>query len=913
ISKTEFFVRIKSCNRLGESNWSNFTKIITPISNLWSPTILNPRPDQILERTNPIVLEFNPINNISLYEIQTKWHSDYSFKTYFESSPKVRLNTNKYILNRIDGDVLIWRVRAIIDNNPGPWTEVQHVFIKPYNSIHYPIHSINDFDSTYPIEFLIGSSATFNSSLEISEFEDFTEVLHTFKFPEKYEINQNKAFYLASNLKPYSEYYVRVKESLNPKFNHYGIKKDLEKTQLSKFKTGELNGNKGIRFFSETIDRSYPRVFSGILVGKNKVYTYSDEGLNAMNFDLSKPKIYNAFSPNANIGNYFYSISLDKNDNIILLDRVSKRLIQEDYNIYVKPVYSLKTIDSKSLKTLHQKDFNILDYSLTKMTVDPLTEKIVDITGNVFQISDNKLKLLHKISSPGLTQIKFYNENLYFIEKNDSKSQNLVKVNLNTYETTRYNHTNSTLGLEITQFFIDSKGNLWIVSDLKDIYVRRLSPDNSWKSFPNKKFNNLPKVLGENSNHIYFSKYDLVSKRTEVSTLNMDSTNFKILKTFIGDDLNSNTASILPTGDAVNITPNRIITYKICPEIPTPEVVISKSEIILGDSINVSILNCSSKVEWVKKELNKYPVSTVLEKFSNFKETPKENTIYKARCINELCNSDFTDDINLKIIPFFTGVANKNVFCKNENISINTGILKNYNVDEDYSVILSNNVQRFEIELSKSLSFWLPSDFPAGNYWLKINTKKLNSTYSDSIQIEIHDVPIFTISNPEKGFVMDSLPVKFSFKGVPPFILSMNDGEIVSHEPSYTKTYTLNSPGTFTYYLYSISDKNCNNKSFVPASFNINVTINPEFETYWIRTFPNPVSKYLNVEIYNKPGEQVVFEIYDNQGKQFLYRKKPILSYLDKFELNLSNLSPGTYLLKIQTETNSEVRRIFIY
>ena len=84
----------------------------------------------------------------------------------------------------------------------------------------------------------------------------------------------------------------------------------------------------------------------------------------------------------------------------------------------------------------------------------------------------------------------------------------------------------------------------------------------------------------------------------------------------------------------------------------------------------------------------------------------------------------------------------------------------------------------------------------------------------------------------------------------------------------------------------------------------IPVSIEPADMTADIHCYPNPASDIIHIETKHKGDIQV--QVFDAAGRIILEK-----SFNDNhFELNISNLNPAVYLLKIFNDTKSSVFKI---
>lgn len=76
--------------------------------------------------------------------------------------------------------------------------------------------------------------------------------------------------------------------------------------------------------------------------------------------------------------------------------------------------------------------------------------------------------------------------------------------------------------------------------------------------------------------------------------------------------------------------------------------------------------------------------------------------------------------------------------------------------------------------------------------------------------------------------------------------------------------------------------------------------------------FPNPSTETINVNLNLKSAQKVSIELTDIAGKLIITKDAGILTGESKQTLNVNNISKGTYLVRVVTESGTEVRKIVI-
>ena len=103
-----------------------------------------------------------------------------------------------------------------------------------------------------------------------------------------------------------------------------------------------------------------------------------------------------------------------------------------------------------------------------------------------------------------------------------------------------------------------------------------------------------------------------------------------------------------------------------------------------------------------------------------------------------------------------------------------------------------------------------------------------------------------------------------------------------------------------------MSDEFMLTQGFHQADLNI-VRLNEENQTR-INVFPNPTASIVNVEFLEIINEKLEIILFDSTGK-IIYSNK-IDSNMKSFEINMTNLSVGTYFIEVVSTKNKDLFKI---
>lgn len=215
-----------------------------------------------------------------------------------------------------------------------------------------------------------------------------------------------------------------------------------------------------------------------------------------------------------------------------------------------------------------------------------------------------------------------------------------------------------------------------------------------------------------------------------------------------------------------------------------------------------------------------------------------------------------------------------------------------------------------------------PGSFAAVNYQSTGSLGTIsNWLISPVINLKNGDIVSF-YSRTDHGIWPDRLELRISLNGATSVIpspssnslgdfttlaLTINPDLIASGYPTVWTNYSYTVSGLsqptdcrigFRYYVTNAGSNGDNGDLIGIDALNVtNSSLNnTDFKTRKISLFPNPTKEYLTVDNLDS-GMKV--EIYDIQGKKIKYHK------VNNDTLDVSNLSKGTYLIKIENSDNN--------
>ncbi len=237
-----YFLRIKSINRFGESNWSDFDSFECVIQNEISiPVIKRTLIDSV--EIQKVKLEVFPVNGATKYEFRmTDYISYLSYgfsKTFLTEIKNYNSLTPSIIYSDLDRSdfqisLIYWQVRAVKDNVASEWSAIQSFQRLSEPVIIFPKEQSNTTTSLPIIWSKSDSEVNREYTIQASENESFSNIL----FEKKRILNtlgslggvSNLGYEIVENLKPNTTYFFRVKE-----------KNGLKEWRTKSFRTGNVN------------------------------------------------------------------------------------------------------------------------------------------------------------------------------------------------------------------------------------------------------------------------------------------------------------------------------------------------------------------------------------------------------------------------------------------------------------------------------------------------------------------------------------------------------------------------------------------------------------------------------------------------------------------------------------------------
>lgn len=458
----------------------------------------------------------------------------------------------------------------------------------------------------------------------------------------------------------------------------------------------------------------------------------------------------------------------------------------------------------------------------------------------------------------------------------------------------------------ISQIYLDSKENLWALNQGNTPLVK-WNKESGWTAVANYNLVGNPRIIGEYSGILYlylvnginrdiYSYSNNVFKKVESIPYVSSLGNFEIDK----------------VGRIWFWQSDKLLRINPCSYLNAPTLQASKKQIVAGESIELKADGCTN-VAWTWNVENQNQQNQIVLDKNTLTVKPESTTLYKAQCIDSECVSEFSNLIEADVSSLAVASLDKKNYCANDQISYNLLMKGKFDTKNEIVAYFSNKNSNYTSPVIldggqyKSL---IPKNMANGKYWVKLKTTSPVITSVDSIEINITQIPSAKLTGVSEMFLLDSTTISINLSGTPPFIFKYGNENIVTSSPVIYRNFYPTAPKTYSLSISELSDANCAAVMTTENELTVKVLINQKYLAFWVLSFPNPVENELNLHVYNKPGVKLTTELYNIQGKLISKNEFPIVGYLEKYKMDLRDLTSGIYYLKINTGYKEEVRKV---
>lgn len=867
-----YFLRVKSINRFGESDWSEPLAVHINAGANRPPALGEPYSDEDkLELSDVyVIVPFENADPSNKYEVEV-FGSDNNKLI----DPKVKWEllpgTNSFGFEpRVMGiyNNFSLRVRSIKDGVYSPWSDVVYRRFTKTTGIFYSLFSdLNNMPSDFPVnnnEYRPSGKSVYTlfekkgNQLTPIHSDEFKNSTSHYTFPSQ----------LLTNLKPSTNYSVLHEHSTILGMNSDILLKEKITKSVFDFKTGSENKDFKYSFVGSFntpglgTNLVKPKFFEGNLISFHELGT-SIHSLKDKSF-----KLFNRINTNGKIADLGVANSINQEKGHYY------QINRAHYGYSTWGGYSIGKYDLKNNLEFIEQQLFFLPNDDFPAWINKTGEFVMGHSG-LYKIENNQsLKLWSGTSTfMKITETKRFIWFGYY-NANDLRIVKFNKHDLQVAELGSF--FDYAVGIDELPIFLD-KNRRYLNKNLEAISYEVYNgiQMDKWG------FNYL---MQENSNSVRFFKYknDVLINQVELPRV----------QNFYKDDFEID--------DYGNIWydkyQNYYIKVNICDSIPEPK---SITQHIKDTGFELIANGCENTVwRWESKD----GVRMEEMKEGNRLETHETDVNFYVKCFKDGC-SGFEKKIFLTKSPEIVShsLENKNV-CSFDSVTVkleSKGVFEETN-QFDIQIFSEDNVLAKRIPLeSFGSEFRFFLDLPAGKYSSLVTSSFPESVSDNRFFFEVFELPKIAIT--QKSLIDKvelSIPeisgVKYEW---------LEDGRLLPNETSH-KLIT-EKPLT---YRSKISDNTCSRYS---DEFTVELALGKEDSEMDIILFGNPnFTGLYKIEVKNATYPDLKITLTDLKGAVLSIREISSFSILKEVELDLRNYAAGTYNVIFENGLSKKTKRI---
>lgn len=883
------FVRIRAVNRFGKSAWSSVCQVSRSQAGtaLPAPALLSPTYDQRLIPYNNGQQSFSveSVPGATSYEIQLADVDNSSFEypnSYTFSQPSFSASLS-------GRGAVLWRVRGIVGNQPGPWSSTGRFFanLSPYR-LSLPTAPM---PLTFPLMY---PRSVYGLLVQASVATDpsFTQIIY-----EKTSQSDVLVGFL-ENLLPNTQYYVRVDEVNNGQRPELPIGTLLQAKQS--FRTGTTPLPANWSFINNGTHPNLPQSqpISLITTANGLWINFYQDGLFRVNLDsLTSPAIaLNRTNTNGKIGSHNLFISNSNSGEIWLTNGMSSNGGQSF--VAGKQLGRLVDQSGEVADRIVFKPGNNYYYSFSAKPhlcygSDAIYTPQGDSLAKIYQAPKNQY-IQQKLNRTGT---------VWMIQSRSSGSE-LVEFNLLTKTTRTFSSDNTPqLGRNLTALAVDALGNLWVSQTITNNNDSPLIKFNgqTWTSYkpPAIPFTSTLQITNDPFGSLY-----VISGSTPQAIYRYDGQTWK----YLTDVLNTAYFGSMTADGWGNIwlnTTYQIIRYNRCTNVITPKLSASKATLEAGESVTLRAEGCTSAI-WSWNNTGETVSDQLLKGTNELIVKPTLNTTYRARCYDDGC-SGTEAKLSLAVQSRLSLIkTDRASYCPGDLLTVTLNLSGSSEATNQYSLLIKSGTQttRYStVGSGSTFSMLLPSTLQPGSYAIYAESSQPVLRSRDSLLISVVAFPTAELSSAKAGLLPgDSTRVSVALTGKAPWGFTRWDNQVVqANNTPYVATFVAAQQSTaYKLTVQNLSDANCSTGT-VKNTLTVQALVlaNEPLTAEGVSVYPNPTAGKLLIDIA-APSAITSLHLVDIQGREV--KRKTLVTPTHQEEWDISTAPPGTYLLRIGTK-----------
>lgn len=893
---TTYFVRVRAINTLGTSAWSATGQLQRHRApGMQAPLLLPPPASGFYTGQTAFQAAIQPVDGASIYQIQVTSSADLLFRS--ATTLTISRLTDAYS-PQVFGMVRA-RVRAVVNNVPGPWSAESLYSINPPDYyIGLPFQPPQPAPLTLPIAYYSVTGRESQVVLTVATDTSFARPVHrqAFQYEQTYAL-------LLKNLLPNTTYYVRAEEynTANPHLP-LGL---LTRVRRS-FQTGAAPLSDRWSFVNNSTHPDWPQggAYGPLSVGNNSLWYSTSNGLTRIGLDSLRLRVYNQSTTNGRLGNSVLSHGADANGTLWVTNRVSINTFKDGFPVLYN---QLGRLDEQTGSLTDRYTFTTNSYSPQYLNPNPL---VLSGSNHVGEINDFSLGSIYTPPFPvTINQLLVRAGAVWMLVYNTSLGQNeVLRLDPVSRAVQTYNSLNTPqLGSSIYRIALNEQGHVWVAQATRSAKSPLVRFDGqAWTVPPTGPITSAQFLTTDPSGRLYVFTGSPPYVLYRANGLSWEK---------LGDELpfntNLNNMTIDGQGNVWFSGLFGLMRYATCTNVPRPELTARQITIQFGESTTLTAKGCTDVLwSWVSE--SDTVTNRLVRGTNELPISPASTTSFRSRCAENGCSGSeavLTITVQPKLL---VGTVNQKVFCHGDTLALDYSLAGKADAGNQFSLVLKREgAPSPALSLTSALSTQgrqttakslLPPTVTPGRYVLYITMTQPQLRSPDSLLIDVADRPSAELGSNKLAFVLgDSARVSVALTGSPPWRFTRWDSQVVQTSQSpYLTTVTATQPTNYTLGLSNLIDANCPNgtirNSLVVSA--LALASEPLLNT-GIRVFPNPVVGWLTVETEPSVAPFSTLRLTDISGR--VVRQKGLTGRSRREQWDMSDLPTGVYLLTIET------------
>ncbi|KAB7733309.1 T9SS type A sorting domain-containing protein [Rudanella paleaurantiibacter] len=893
---TTYFVRVRAINTLGTSAWSVTGQLQRQRApGLQAPLLLPPPASGFFAGQAAFQAAIQPVDGATAYHVQVTNSSDLLFRspnTLIISRPTDTYNSLLFGMVRA-------KVRAVVNNIPGPWSaEGLYAINPPDYYIGLPFQPPQSAPLTLPIAYYSVTGRESRVVLMVATDPSFARLMHRqeLQYEQTYSL-------LLKNLLPNTTYYVRAEEynTTNPNLPT-GL---LTQTQRS-FQTGAAPLSDRWSFVNSTTHPDWPQggAYGPLTVGNNSLWYSTSNGLTRISLDSLRLRVYNQNTTNGRLGNSVLAHGADTNGTVWVTNRVSINTFRDGFPVQFN---QLGRLNEQTGSLTDRYNFTTNGYNPQYLTHNPL---VLSGYNHVGEIKDFSLNSVYTPPFPvTISQLLMRDGSIWMLVYNTSMGQHeVLRLDPVSRGVQTFNSQNTPqLGAIINQITLDQQGHVWVAQATRSAKAPFVLFDGqAWTTPPAGPITSAQFLTSDPSGRLY-----VLTGSPPYALYRHNSLGWEKLGDELPFNTNLNNMTVDRQGNVWFSGLFGLMRYATCTNVARPELTASQTTILADEKISLTAKGCTN-VMWSWTSASDTVTNWSTQGSNALRINLTNTTTFRSRCVEGICSGPEAV-LTITVQPqLVLHDVSKPVFCTGDTLALSYRQVGEAGAGNRFNLVLKRaGAASSAYSLTSTLSTQgkltvasslLPTTITPGRYVLHLDMTQPQIRSRDSLLIDVADRPSAELSTDKLTFVLgDSTRVSVALTGSPPWRFTRWDNQTVqANQTPYLATLIASQPTNYTLALRNLSDLNCPNgnirNNLVVSA--LALSAEPLLNT-GVRVFPNPVVGWLTVEADPSVAPFTALQLTDMNGRTV--RQRTLAGRSRREQWDLSDLPVGVYLLTLET------------